>query len=101
MRLREPFQGYKLSSGHYMFHIAYLLGSLFALKYVLKDSNQAEDPASYDVFNQLNLAHFLVPCFNLGSHICNLNGHFTFSKFLDTISIFQYQATIFYAQYYQ
>lgn len=39
MRLREPFQGYKLSSGHYMFHIAYLLGSLFALKYVLKDSN--------------------------------------------------------------
>ena len=88
MRLREPFQGYKLSSGHPMFHIAYLLGSLFALKYVLNGGDKAEDPASYDVFNQLNLAHFLVPCFNLLSYICNSNGHFATSKFLDTISIF-------------
>jgi hypothetical protein len=71
-----------------MFHIAYLLGSLFALKYVLKDGDNASDPDSLDVFNQLNLAHFLVPCFNLGSYICNLNGHYATSKFLDTISIF-------------
>lgn len=37
MRLREPFQGYKLSSGHFMFHMAYLVGSQIAVKYVLKD----------------------------------------------------------------
>ena len=42
MRLREPFQGYKLSSGHPMFHIAYLMGSFIAVKYVLdiKESEQ-------------------------------------------------------------
>ena len=35
MRLREPFQGYKLSSGHFMFHMAYLIGSYIATRYVL------------------------------------------------------------------
>ena len=37
MRLREPFQGYKLSSGHPMFHIAYLIGGYIAVNYVLED----------------------------------------------------------------
>lgn len=37
MRLREPFQGYKLSSGHVMFHMAYLLGSYIATVYSMKD----------------------------------------------------------------
>ena len=71
-----------------MFHIAYLLGSLFALKYVLQGGDKSEDPNAYDVFNQLNLAHFLVPCFNLGSLISEKYGYFATSKFLDTISIF-------------
>jgi hypothetical protein len=35
MRLREPFQGYKLSSGHFMFHMAYLVGSWIAVNMVL------------------------------------------------------------------
>ena len=33
MRLREPFQGYKLSSGHAMFHLAYLIGSYIATRH--------------------------------------------------------------------
>ncbi len=70
MRLREPFQGYKLSSGHPMFHLAYLIGSFIAVKYVIekKDTDNSE---SYDVLMQLNIAHFLVPCFNIGSYLCN------------------------------
>ena len=35
MRMREPFNGYKLSSGHFMFHVAYLIGSRIATGYVL------------------------------------------------------------------
>ena len=36
MRLREPFAGYMLSSGHFMFHMAFLLGSYIAHYYVLE-----------------------------------------------------------------
>jgi|TARA_B110000305_G_C19323616_1_gene580187 hypothetical protein len=42
MRLREPFQGYKLSSGHFMFHMAYLIGSIIATKYVLPVTSKEE-----------------------------------------------------------
>ena len=36
MRLREPFAGYMLSSGHFMFHMAFLVGSYIATNVVLK-----------------------------------------------------------------
>lgn len=49
MRLREPFQGYKLSSGHPMFHIAYLIGCFIAVSYVLDGSDSLELSNSYDV----------------------------------------------------
>jgi hypothetical protein len=35
MRLREPFAGYMLSSGHFMFHMAFLAGSNITLYVVL------------------------------------------------------------------
>ena len=47
MRLREPFSGYKLSSGHFMFHLAYLVGSRIAVNYVLE--NPFENPDAYNV----------------------------------------------------
>ena len=31
MRLREPFNGYRLSSGHFQFHMAFLIASRIAL----------------------------------------------------------------------
>ena len=43
MRLREPFAGYKLSSGHALFHIAYIAGGQFAVKYVLESEDFAGD----------------------------------------------------------
>ena len=99
MRLREPFQGYKLSSGHLLFHVAYLFGSYIARVHVLKDEHF--DSTSLDILYQINLAHFLVPCFNIMSFLSSENGYNVISKTLDIVSIFQYQATIFYAQYYQ
>ena len=71
MRLREPFQGYKLSSGHPMFHLAYLVGSYVAANYVLENKDFHRGSWSYHVLYSLNIAHFLVPCFSLGSYICN------------------------------
>lgn len=66
MRLREPFQGYKLSSGHFMFHMAYLFGSYIATNYSMV--GDGKDPFkgqhfSRDVLLQLNLAHIFTPIF--------------------------------------
>ena len=38
MRLREPLAGYRLSSGHYIFHIVYFLGGIHAYCSVLGKS---------------------------------------------------------------
>jgi len=43
MRLREPFGGYKLSSGHFMFHLAYIIGSQIATKIVLADNTKISE----------------------------------------------------------
>ena len=43
----------------------------------------------------------MVPIFNTLSYICDLKEWYAVSKCLDTISIFQYQATIYYVQNYQ
>jgi hypothetical protein len=100
MRLREPFQGYKLSSGHFMFHMAYLVGSYIAVNIVLDEPFKNGD-GSRDVLLQLNLAHILTPIFNGLSLLANSYGFHVLEKIFDTISIFQYQGTIFYAQYFQ
>lgn len=100
MRLREPFQGYKLSSGHVMFHMAYLLGSYIATVYSMKDPFQGQK-GSQDVLLQLNLAHIFTPILTVVGGIFNQNGFYVLEKICDTVSIFQYQATIFYAQWYQ
>ena len=99
MRLREPFSGYKLSSGHFMFHMAYLLGSYYANHYVIDPKDNG--PGAEDVLFQLNLAHILVPVFTFCSILSNFYGWQVLEKIFDIVSIFQYQATIFYAQYFQ
>ena len=105
MRMREPFNGYKLSSGHFMFHIAYLLGSRIATS-VLSEEEMNASLDKYDmtgkaVLNQLNLAHILVPIFNLLIVLCEAYDSHVLAKLFETISIFQYQATIFIASFYQ
>ena len=100
MRLREPFQGYKLSSGHFMFHMAYLVGSQFAVRCVLDEDAFDQNPGSDSVLFQLNLAHFFTPLLNLFSLICDHYEYHVLEKIFDTVSIFQYQGTIFYAQFF-
>jgi len=107
MRLREPFQGYKLSSGHALFHLAFIAGSRFAVNYILEKEVLDEEgnhipvpPEAKAVLFQLNLAHILTPIFNLVSMVADHRGYGVISKISDMISIFQYQATIFMAQNY-
>ena len=87
MRLKEPFQGYKLSSGHFMFHMAYLAGSYYAVHYVIDDPKVFDDE-SYRILMALNVAHIVVPLCNLLSMICASYGFHVLEKTLDILSIF-------------
>ena len=53
MRLREPFQGYKLSSGHFMFHMAYLVGSWIAVNMVLDTPFKTNDTMDAETIAQI------------------------------------------------
>jgi hypothetical protein len=48
MRLREPFNGYRLSSGHFQFHMAFLVASRIAIK--ILGTNFDEKPEAADIF---------------------------------------------------
>ena len=100
MRLREPFAGYKLTSGHFMFHIAFLIGTFLPLDW---DSNKdVEDiPHAKFTFMCLRYAHVLVPLLDMMGFIADVNGHYHLEKVFDTLTIFLYQTTIFQAQYHQ
>lgn len=65
MRLREPFSGYRLTSGHYIFHLAFLIGgSTLQISYGQNIQANLLDDASKTFF-LLQLAHILVPMFTL------------------------------------
>lgn len=83
-----------------MFHMAYLVGSYIAVNFVLEDPFEKQE-GSEDVLLQLNLAHVFTPIFTGLSIIANSKKYHVLEKIFDTISIFQYQGTIFYAQYFQ
>ena len=80
-----------------MFHLAFLLGSYISTKVVLTQDELKEDADSKSVLRQLNYAHILVPLFNFLIMHCELRHKYVLSKVFETVSIFQYQATIFYA----
>jgi hypothetical protein len=104
MRLREPFEGYKLSSGHAMFHIAYLIGSYVACRIIMPKEavpDTAEGRLGWEVLWHLNLAHLLVPIFGVLESKCADRDYRILEKLFQIISILQYQAAIFYAQFYQ
>ena len=90
MRMREPFNGYKLSSGHFMFHVAYFLGSRISTSIVLTREERDEDAEGLSVLYQLNLAHILVPVFNFLIMYFEYKDAYVSAKILDTVSIFQY-----------
>ena len=67
-----------------MFHIAYLIGSRIALSEI---DHKHINKEQWSVLLQLNLAHVLVPFFNIMSYYLDSKKYFAISKFLDTISI--------------
>ena len=87
MRLREPFSGYKLTSGHYMFHIAFFFGSFLIKSYgenvQIHDKHQAER-----ILFLLRLAHVLVPFFNVCIWWLETREYWSMSKVFEVISIF-------------
>ena len=93
MRLREPFQGYKLAQGHFMFHMAFLLGSYIACYHILnpkdweKEDRIVKGVKAGAVLNQLNCAHILVPLFNLFRMIADHYGYNAIEKLLEIASI--------------
>ena len=82
-----------------MFHMAYLVGSYIAVNFVLVNPFEKQ-LGSDKVLFQLNMAHIFTPIFTGLSLIANSYGYHVLEKIFDTISIFQYQGTIFYEQYF-
>ena len=68
MRLREPFSGYKLTAGHYLYHIAFLISSYLPMDYEANKELQDTENAR-EVLGKLRLAHCLVPVCYLMSKI--------------------------------
>lgn len=99
MRLREPFAGYLLTSGHYLFHIAFFIGTFLPLKKleVTTDDEADESEKAEFVFKCLRAAHVIVPCLDLFSFLAFVNTYYFLEKFFDTLEIFIYQSIIFYA----
>ena len=87
MRLREPFSGYKLTQGHYMFHVAFLLGSYLEISYGHHVENEYLLEASR-ILHYLRLAHILVPFFQLIQCVTDRFQLYSVSRVFEIISIF-------------
>ena len=87
MRLREPFSGYKLSSGHYMFHLAYLCGSYLPMDFSENQCHQDFTSANM-VLDYLRLAHVMIPICNLISFIASKHNYYSVDRFFEIITIF-------------
>jgi len=118
MRLREPLAGYRLSSGHYIFHIVYFLGSIHAWCTVLgrpllggqDASSKGERATQADmgaqglaadsdyVFSLLMLAHLLIPLLTWVAKALKRQGCNITEKIIELSIICVYQTTILNAQ---
>ena len=87
MRLREPFSGYKLSSGHYMFHLAYLCGSYLPMDFTENPTHEDFESANL-VLWYLRLAHLMVPICNFISYIASKKNYYSVDRFFEVIAIF-------------
>lgn len=87
MRLREPFSGYKLSSGHYMFHLAYLCGSFLPMDFTENQCHEDFDSANR-VLWYLRLSHAMVPACNFVSYVAAKKNYYSIDKFFELITMF-------------
>ena len=123
MKLLDPFAGYRLASGHPVFHLAYFAGS-WSVDYFKDEEQFLTKGPIVPVFHYMRWIHLVIFGLALISgwadrpsnlpeakeddkedkhHLSKIlhrdSKYRTFSRFLDTISVFLYQGSVFYAQW--
>ena len=93
MRLREPFAGYFLSSGHYLFHIVYFFGSYLPMNYGVNKQENLKEAA--EILFALRSAHIFVPICTLFSFISKINEYYSVQMVFRSLSIFYFHGIIF------
>ena len=125
MKLLDPFAGYRLAQGHPIFHLAFFCGSWIVTYYKDEEQFYLTRGDICNVFTLLRWVHFavffisilsgwadtpsqlLTENYNKGedekrklNEILHRDSKWrTFSKFLDTLSLFMYQGSVFFAQW--
>ena len=111
MKVLDPFAGYRLASGHPIFHLSLFAGSFIATYY----GETSEVPTIEDSFFVLRWAHFLLFCLAICSLMSKIDSKLTdepdlkktlhrdglwkiFGRVCDTFAVFSYQAAIMYIQ---
>ena len=131
MKLLDPFAGYRLASGHPVFHLAYFAGS-WVVTYYEKEEHFLSKGSIVEVFHVLRWVHLTVFFISIISGWADRPSNLqddvktheedeagkvekpkneinkilhrdsrwrTFSRFLDTVSVFLYQGSVFFAQW--
>ena len=71
MRLREPFAGMRLSTGHFLIHIAFFIGSFLPMNIGVNKAYESMSKAENVMF-ALRCSHFIVPIFELTSFLLHI-----------------------------
>ena len=125
MKLLDPFAGYRLASGHPVFHLAYFAGS-WVVTYYEKEEHFITRGSIVEVFHLLRWVHLIVFVISIVSGWADRPSNLpidanleedgqakdsinrvlhrdskwrTFSRFCDCISVFLYQGSVFFAQW--
>ena len=123
MKLLDPFAGYRLASGHPVFHLAYFVGS-WSVDYFKNEEEFLTKGPIIEVFHVMRWVHLTIFGLALVSGLADRPTNIpeakeedkadkhhlskvlhrdaqlrTFSRFLDTISVFLYQGAVFLAQW--
>ena len=98
MRLREPLNGFRMASGHAMFHIAFFIGSYIAVRV---------DSSYFEIFNigadtsnpekdmpplvsMIRAVHLVIAATQLGTAFLASRGHQVVGRLLSCFEIFLY-----------
>jgi hypothetical protein len=87
MRCREPFSGCKLSSGHYLIHLVYFVGS-FQMDFEINNEDYKNKEDAENLLLMLRCTHLMVPLFKMNSIFLTEGGFYSLDKIFDVILIF-------------
>lgn len=98
MRLREPLNGFRMASGHAMFHIAFFIGSYIAVEvkssysdifHIGADPKNPEKDMPPLVF-MIRVVHLAIAATQLGTAFLASRGHLVVGRLLSCLEIFLY-----------